>query len=96
VVGLVESVREPSLTLTSRRGQRVNVDVSAIDRDIRRELKPGDRVTVFAPNRDSGSPVASGILVDHAATPAASPRWAARPISRRRAAAARRRGPVLI
>jgi hypothetical protein len=74
VAGLVESVRGPSLTLTSRRGQRVTVDVSAIDRDIRRELKPGDQVTVFAPNRVSGSPVASGILVDHSATPAASPR----------------------
>ncbi|MBI2203978.1 MAG: hypothetical protein HYU41_09025 [Candidatus Rokubacteria bacterium] len=74
VVGVVESLRGRSLAMTNRRGQRVNVDVSAIDADIRRDLKPGDQVTVFAPTRISGSPVASGILVDHTPPPSALPR----------------------
>lgn len=74
VAGVVESLRGRSLAMTNRRGQRVNVDVSAIDADIRRDLKPGDQVTVFAPTRISGSPVASGILVDHTPAPSALPR----------------------
>lgn len=74
VVGVVDSVRGPSLAVTNRRGQRVTVDISAIDADIRRDLKPGDQVTVFAPTRISGSPIASGILVDHTAIPSALPR----------------------
>ncbi len=74
VVGVVDSVRGPSLAVTNRRGRRVNVDISAIDADIRRDLRPGDQVTVFAPTRISGSPIASGILVDHTASPSALPR----------------------
>jgi hypothetical protein len=74
VFGIVDSVQGRTLAVATPRGQRVQVDIAAIDADIRRDLRPGDQVTVFAPNRSSGMPVATGIMVDHSSAPAASPR----------------------
>lgn len=76
VFGTVDHVKGRSLSVTTPRGQRVQVDITAIDADIRRDLRPGDQVTVFAPNRASGVAVATGIMVDHtsASSPSASPR----------------------
>jgi hypothetical protein len=74
VMGIVESVSGRSLRLTNRQGHRVEVDVAAIDPGIRQDLRPGDAVTVYAPTRISGLPVAAGIMVDHAAPSAALPR----------------------
>lgn len=74
IVGVVDDLRGRALRLTNRRGYAIEVDVSAIDADFRRDLKPGDHVTIFAPTRVNGFPVASGILVDHTAAPAALPR----------------------
>lgn len=74
VIGVVESVAGRSLRLTNRQGHRIEVDVAAIDLGIRQDLRPGDAVTILAPTRVGGLPVASGILVDHAVAPAALPR----------------------
>jgi hypothetical protein len=74
VIGVVTAVRGRALEVTTLRGARVAIDVSAIDPDIRRDLRPGDQVTVYAPVRVQGQPVASGILVDHSTAPAALPR----------------------
>lgn len=74
VFGIVDHVKGRSLSVTTRRGQRVQVDIAAIDADIRRDLRPGDQVTVFAPNRAGGVAVATGIMVDHTSAPAASGR----------------------
>ena len=74
VVGVVSRVQGTALTVTTAQGNNVRIDIAAIDQDIRRDLRPGDSVKVYAPTRASGLPVASGILVDHSASPAASPR----------------------
>jgi hypothetical protein len=74
VVGVVNRVQGNALTVTTPRGTRVQVDIAAIDNDIRRDIRPGDQVKVYAPNRVSGQPVASGILIDHAASPSAFPK----------------------
>ena len=74
VIGVVSRVHDNDLTVTTPRGNRVHVDIAAIDAEIRAILRPGDRVSVFAPNRAGGNPIASGILVDHAQSPAASPK----------------------
>lgn len=72
IVGVVNRVQDTALTLTTGRGNRVHVDIAAIDAEIRASLRPGDRVSVFAPTRVTGNPIASGILVDHVQSPAAS------------------------
>jgi hypothetical protein len=74
VIGTVDSVSGRTLRLTNRHGHRIDVDVAAIDLGLRQDLRPGDAVTIFAPTRISGLPVAAGILVDHAASPSALPR----------------------
>lgn len=74
VIGVVESVNARGLSITNQRGNRVEVDVSRLDADIRRDLRPGDQVTVYAPVRVNGHPIASGILVDHSTSPAALPK----------------------
>lgn len=74
VFGIVDSVQGRSLSVTTPRGNRVQVDITAIDADIRRDLRPGDQVTVLAPNWTSGMAVAMGIMVDHTSAPAASPK----------------------
>jgi hypothetical protein len=74
VVGIVSGVHHNDLMVTTPRGNRVHIDIASIDADIRAALRPGDRVSVFAPNRAGGNPIASGILVDHVQSPAASPK----------------------
>jgi hypothetical protein len=71
VTGTVESVAGRTLRVTNRHGHRITVDVAAIDADIRGTLRPGDVVTVFAPTRISGLPVAAGIVVESGPAPAA-------------------------
>jgi hypothetical protein len=74
IVGTVERVQGRSLSVTTSKGSRVQIDVSSIDVGIRRDLRPGDPVTVYAPQRRGGVPVASGILVEHSVPPSALPR----------------------
>lgn len=66
VTGTVESLAGRALRLTNRHGHRIEVDVAAIDPDVRQALRPGDAVTIYAPTRVTGLPVAAGIMVDHA------------------------------
>jgi hypothetical protein len=74
VVGVVVAVQVRGVSVITHRGNRVEVDVSKLDPDIRRDLRPGDPVTLYTPLRVNGQPVASGILVEHTAASSALPR----------------------
>ena len=74
VAGVVDAVQARGVSITTHRGTRVLVDVSKLDADIRRDLRPGDQVTLYTPMRVNGHPVASGIVVGHASAPSALPR----------------------
>ena len=74
VAGVVDAVHARSVSITTHRGTRIQVDVSKLDTDIRRDLRPGDQVTLYTPMRVNAHPVASGIIVQHASAPSALPR----------------------
>jgi hypothetical protein len=74
LIGVVDAVNPRALSLQTQRGARVEIDVTRLDADILRDLRPGDQVTVYAPMRVHGHPVASGIVVEHAQAPSALPR----------------------
>jgi len=68
VIGSVQSVAASTVTVRTPDGRTVTVDVSQLDKGIRRDLRAGDAITLYVPDGVQGTPVAQGVIVGRKTT----------------------------
>jgi hypothetical protein len=64
VSGSIRSIGPSTVTVLTPDGRSVTVDVSRLSAEIRSDLRTGDSVMLYVPERIQGTPIAEGIVVD--------------------------------